>query len=89
MPVTLEYQFMKGQHTMHHKPGIFNGIWSDKTIDTTYNRHVKGSTGIIGLTMTPEDLKTWEMSIHAINTLMADINTVNNDEVPSQTHHKE
>ena len=39
MPVTLEYQFMKGQHTMHHKPGIFNAIWSDKAIDWEKARH--------------------------------------------------
>ena len=89
MPDTLEDQFMKGQHTMHHKPGIFNGIWSDMAIETTYMRYGHGHSGIIGLTMRPEALKTWAMSIHAINTVMADMNTIDNDEVPSQTHHKE
>ena len=29
------------------------------------------------------------MSIHGINTLMSDLNSVKEDQLPSQTHHKE
>ena len=89
MPDTLEDQFMKGQHTMHHKPGIFNGIWSDMAIETTNMRYGHGHSGIIGLTMRPDALKTWAMSIHAINTVMSDLNTIDDNEVPSQSYHKE
>ena len=28
--------FQKGEHTMHHTSGIFNGIWSDMAIETTF-----------------------------------------------------
>ena len=41
--------FMQGEHTMHHIPGIFNGIWKDMAIETTYMRHGHGKSGIIGL----------------------------------------
>lgn len=89
MPEKLEEQFLKGQHTMHHKPGIFNGIWSDMAIETTYMRYGHGHSGIIGLTMKPEALKTWTMSIHAINTVMSGINTIDEVGDESQSHHKE
>jgi hypothetical protein len=74
---------------MHHQQGIVNGIWSDMAIATTFMRYGHGHSGIIGLTMKPEALKTWAMGIHGINTLMADLNSVKEDQLPSQTHHKE
>ena len=58
MPDKLQDQFMKGHHTMLHKPGIFNGIWSDMAIETTYMRYGHDHSGIIDLTMKPEVLKT-------------------------------
>ena len=88
MPDKLQDQFLKGQHTMHQKPGIFNGIWSNMAIDTTYMRYGHGHSGIIGLAMRPEALKTWAMSIHAINTVVSDLNTINDNELHSQSYHK-
>jgi hypothetical protein len=54
----LKDQLLKGQSTMHHKQGIFNGIWSDMPIETTYMRYGHGHSGIIGLTMKLMVLKT-------------------------------
>ena len=81
MPDKLQAQFIKGQHTMHHKRGIFNGIWSYMAVETTYMR--------CGLTMRPEALKTWAMSIHAINTVSSDLNTINDNELHSRSYHEE
>ena len=81
MPDKLQDQLMKGQHTIHHKPGIFNDIWSDMAIETAYMRY--------GLTMRPEALKTWVMSIHAINTVLSDLNTINDNELHSRSYHEE
>ena len=89
MPDKLEDQFIRGQHTMHHKHGIFNGIWSDMAIETTYMRYGHGHSGIIGLTMRQEALKTWAMSIHAVNTIISDLNAIDDSEVTSQSYHKE
>ena len=67
-------------HTMHHKPGTFNGIWLDMAIETTYIRYGHEHSGIIGLTMKREALKIWAMSIHAINTIISDLNIITDDE---------
>lgn len=58
-------------------------------IETTYMRYGHGHSGIICLTMKPEALKTWTMSIHAINTVMSGINTIDEVGDESQSHHKE
>jgi len=46
--------FLRGEHTMHHIPGIFNGIWSDMAIDTTFMHYGHGRSGIINVTLKPE-----------------------------------
>lgn len=35
MPPDVLKHFMKGELTMHHIPGIYNGIWSDMFIEST------------------------------------------------------
>ena len=41
---------MKGKHVMSHQNGLWNCIWSDMMIETTYMRYGKGPGGIIGFT---------------------------------------
>ena len=53
-------KFMKGEHVMHHVPGLWNGIGSDMFIETTFMHYGYGPGGIIGIrrTLKPETLKT-------------------------------
>ena len=71
MAKVVRQHFVKGEHTMHHNAGLFNGIWSDMAIETTFMRygHGHGQSGVIGITMRPETLKTWAYSLHACNTV--------------------
>lgn len=92
MPEDVRQHFMKGEHTMHHNPGLFNGIWSDMAIETTYMRYGHGQGGIIGITLRPETLKTWAYSLHACNTVVSNLDqmrTQKQHRPASQTHHKE
>ena len=34
--------FMNGEHTVHHRTGLFTGIWTDMVIETTFVRFGKG-----------------------------------------------
>ena len=51
MPEVVRQHFVKGEHTMHHNAGLFNGIWSDMAIETTSMRYGHGQSGIIGITV--------------------------------------
>ena len=33
------HKFMKGEHVMRHQKGLWNGIWSDMMIETTYMKY--------------------------------------------------
>ncbi|KAK5922319.1 hypothetical protein CgunFtcFv8_019592 [Champsocephalus gunnari] len=92
MPEEVREHFMKGQHTMHHRSGLFNGIWSDMAIETTFMRYGHGQNGIIGITLRPETLKTWAYSMQACNKVVENLDSMRDHEqqkCPSQTHHKE
>jgi hypothetical protein len=64
---------------MHHEPVIFNGIWSDMAIETTYMRYNSENSEMIGLTMKSELWRQCAMSINAINTVISDLNTITDD----------
>lgn len=82
--------FMKGQHVMHHVPGLWNGIWSDMFIETTFMRYGHGPGGIIGITLKPETLKTWALGLHICCRLEQDITDLTeNNQVKCQETHKE
>ena len=42
MPTNLLNRFMNGEHVIRIKDGLFNGIWSDMAIETTYMKVRKG-----------------------------------------------
>ena len=43
-------KFVQGEHVMHHQDGLWNGIWSDLFIETTYMHYSNGPSGSIGST---------------------------------------
>lgn len=83
-------KFMKGEHVMHHVPGLWNGIWSDMFIETTFMRYGHGPGGIIGITLKPETLKTWALGLHICCRLEQDIaEVVGSEKERRQETHKE
>lgn len=73
MPETVMKNFLEGDHVTRHNPGFWNGIWSDMWIETTFIRFGHGLKGIIGMTLKPETLKTWALSLHICSQLEEDI----------------
>ena len=81
--------FMRGEHVMYHVPGLWNGIWSDMYIETTFMRYGHGPGGIIGITLKPETLKTWALGLHVCCQLEQDtVNLSCNEQDKCQLNHK-
>lgn len=47
LPENVLTHFMKGSHVLRHKQGIWNGIWSDMFIESTFMRFGHGKVGIM------------------------------------------
>ena len=90
LPAEVYKHFRAHEHTVHHTPGLFNGIWFDVAIETTYMRYGHGRKGIVGITLKPESLKTWAHSLHTCNRLINGLNEIRDEEgLPPHTYHKE
>ena len=60
----VERLFLKGQHVTRHIQGIWNGLWSDQFIESTFMRYGHSVGGIIGITLKSNALKIWALSRH-------------------------
>ena len=89
LPLNVQKHFLEGQHTFHHKSGLFNGIWSDMAIESTYMRYGHGHSGIIGLTLSKEAVKTWAYSRHVYSRSKHALDAMNNQDLQPSSKHKE
>ena len=48
LPNSVLEPFMKGEHAAHLTRGLWNRIWSDMSIETTYMKIGKGPAHLIG-----------------------------------------
>ena len=83
--------FMKGEHIIHHSAGLWNGIWSDMIIETTFMRYGYAPGGIAGITLKTETLKVWALSLHECSWLESELDDMTDEENESKvvTTHKE
>jgi hypothetical protein len=79
LPDNILPHFLKGRHVMRHLKGLWNGIWSDMFIESTFMRYGHGRVGIVGVTLKPETFKTWALSRHICSQLMDDLAELRGD----------
>ena len=58
---------------MRHVPGFWNAILSDMITQSTFMRYYHGKRGIVGVTLTPDTLKIWGLSLHIYSQIEEDI----------------
>ena len=59
LPNSVLKNFLNGEHVGRHKKGIWNGLWTDMIIETTYMKKGKGPGGLIGITTSPRSTIIW------------------------------
>ena len=73
LPENVLKWFLNGEHAMRHNPGVWNGIWSDMFIETTFMRYGKGPGGLVGETLKPSTIKRWALSLYTTSRVESDI----------------
>ena len=82
--------FLKRDHMMQHKKGLWNGIWSDMYIESMFMRYGHGIHGIVGITLKPSRLKKWAYSMHTFSQIVHDITDMSEGHIVTEvTIHKE
>jgi hypothetical protein len=82
-------RFCRGEQSLHHTAGVYNGQWSDMFIETNWMRKGHGPGGIIGDTESPQTMATWVYSMDATMTLTGDLMKMSGKEDSLQMTHKE
>ena len=91
LPDDVLRHFMKGHHVIRHKPRIWNAVWSDMFIESTFMRYGHGAVGIIRIILKPSTLKKWAFSMHISSQLKQDVAEMSNGykEAEVKTHKEE
>lgn len=58
---------------MHHQSGLWNGIWSDLFIETTYMCYGHSPSGIIGSTQNVSTMAIWAFSHSTLTQIIHDL----------------
>ena len=69
---------MKGEHVIHLKKGLWNVIWTDMGIETTYMKVGKGPAGLIGNTTNTRSVKIWANSHHLCSEVLTELECLRN-----------
>ena len=64
-----EEYFLSGEHVCRHQEGTWNSVFTDQFGEQTYIRYGKAKGGLIGLTLSQEQVSTWVLSQHICNFL--------------------
>ena len=90
LSVEIRGRFMKAEHVMHHIPGLWNGLWNDMYIKSTFMRYGHRHGGIIGITQQAETLKIWALGPHIRSRIVEDMTNMSvQNSVQTQETHKE
>ena len=85
----IEKRFVKGEQTLHHQAGLYNGVPRDQFIESTWMKKGKGQNGVIGNTQQPQTIATWVHSLNTVVTLQNDLRNMSSEEEKVKTTHKE
>ena len=88
-PGSIKERFMNKEFTMRLTEGIWNNLYSDQVIETTYMKTGKGPTGLKGNTLDPEIVKRWSLSLHLCAALDRRVTDYLNNTKAPHLHHKE
>ena len=78
LPENVLKWFLSRKHVMRHKPGVWNGIWSD--IETTFMRYGKGPGGLVGVTIKASTVNRWALSPHSTSRVESDIDEMRHEQ---------
>lgn len=79
----------RGEQSLHHTAGIYNGQWNDMFIVTKQMSNRHGPGGIIGTTENPHTMATWLFSMNVTVTMIVDLKMSGGKENVQMTHNEE
>ena len=80
---------MKGEHVVRLQERLWNAVWMDMAIESTYMGMGKGPLGLIGVTTQERTVKVWVNGHNLCNELLSELNILRNNDNVDRTKHNE
>ena len=64
LPDAAKEMFMRGDHVYRHREGVWNAIFCDQFGEQPYIRYGKAKGGLVGLTLSSDQVAGWILSYH-------------------------
>lgn len=90
MSPELRKHFIAGEHAVYLSDGVFNGVWTDQGIESTYMKFGKGKKGIGRTALRPESQRQWAYSADATTTVSHSVRSLSgNGDVKHAHKHRD
>jgi hypothetical protein len=74
---------------MRHIPGIYNALWTDMFIESTYMKLGHGPAGVVGLATNYDQMTKWALSFALCGEVSLNVRAMSTTQEPIQLSHKE
>ena len=75
-----EDMFLRGEHVCRHEEGPWNAVFSEQFGEQTYIQYGKAKGGLVGITLSPDQVARWILSYCVCNTVFLSMDTMFKDE---------
>ncbi len=69
LPENILEAFLRGEHVCRHNSGTWNAVFLDQFGEQTYIRYGKAKGGLVGKSLSSEQVSEWVLSHHVCNSL--------------------
>ena len=69
LPDTILTSFLCGEHVCRHSDGVWNSVFMDQFGEQTYIRYGKSKGGLVGKSLSSDQVSEWILSHHLCNTM--------------------
>ncbi len=81
--------FLAGDHVCRHTEGVFNSVFSDQFGEQTYIRYGKAKGGLVGLTLSQDQVACWVLAYHICNQMSLLMDQMFSSVEGKESKHKE
>ena len=78
IPEEVEQSFLDGAHICRHREGVWNSVFADQFGEQTYIKYGKSKGGLVGLTLSPQQVARWTLSNNVCNTVSNAMDKIGN-----------
>ena len=88
LPEEMLAAFLCGEHVCRHHSGFWNAVFLDQFGDQTYIRYGKAKGGLVGKSLSSEQVTEWVLSHHVCNMMSMKMDNMFSEEAEDEVQQR-